>query len=248
MIHYHGSPFGGTREDVARFVAGRHVLIPFPRREDLAAAADLSASFIFDNGAFSVWRAGGTLDVPGYIAWCREWARHPRLDWCLIPDVIGGTEAENDALLAAWPADLRHLGVPVWHLHEGVDRLARLCHEWPTVALGSSGAWRTPGTGAWWRRMEEAMAACCDEQGRPLARLHGLRMLDPAITARLPLRSADSTNAAVNSGSLARFGMYPPPLRSQRAAAIADRIEATNSPAVWVASGQQQLMLGEMAP
>lgn len=56
------------------------------------------------------------------------------------------------------------------------------------------------------------------------------------------LRGADSTNAAVNSGSLARFGMYPPPLRSQRAAVIADRIEGTNSPAVWTPSGQGDLL------
>jgi hypothetical protein len=31
MIHYHGTPIGGTRQDVARFLVGRHALIPFGR-------------------------------------------------------------------------------------------------------------------------------------------------------------------------------------------------------------------------
>ena len=49
------------------------------------------------------------------------------------------------------------------------------------------------------------------------------------IFTRLPLSSADSTNAAVNSGSLSRFGSYLPPTVAQRAEVIAERIEANNS-------------------
>jgi hypothetical protein len=57
-------------------------------------------------------------------------------------------------------------------------------------------------------------------------------MLDPKIFEYLPLSSADSTNAAVNSGSVSRFGMYVPATSSQRAAVIADRIEShTSAPA-----------------
>lgn len=239
MIHYHGTPIGGSRQDVARFLRGRHALVPFFRQEDIGAVAECCASFVFDNSAFSIWKTGGVLDVPGYIRWCETWARHPGLDWCLIPDAIEGGEAENDALLREWPSALRVKGVPVWHLHEPVERLRRLCDEWPTVALGSSGDYASPGTAGWWRRMDEAMRAACDEQGRPLARLHGLRMLNPEIFTKLPLASADSTNAAVNSGSLGRFGMYLPPTSAQRAAVIADRIEANNSAPVWVPLAQQ---------
>jgi hypothetical protein len=83
------------------------------------------------------------------------------------------------------------------------------------------------------------MNAVCPD-GRPLARLHGLRMLDPAIFTRLPLASADSTNAAVNGGSLDRFGMYLPPTAAQRSAVIAERIESQNSAAVWQAVAIQQ--------
>jgi len=42
-----------------------------------------------------------------------------------------------------------------------------------------------------------------------------------------------STNAAVNSGSLDRFGIYVPPTSAQRSAVIAERVEAHNSAAVW---------------
>jgi len=230
---------GGPRQDAIRFLRGRHALVSMAHPEDIGAVADACQSFVLDNGAFSVWKSGGILQVDAYMQWVEEWHRHPGFDWALIPDVIEGTEEENDALLAKWPSHLR--GVPVWHLHESLDRLSRLAREWPTVALGSSGAWSTPNSAAWWSRMTVVMEHLCDEHGRPPCRLHGLRMLDPEVFSRLPLASADSTNAAVNSGSLSRFGIYLPPTASQRAAVIADRIESVNSAAVFQRTHQKDL-------
>jgi hypothetical protein len=198
------------------------------------------ASFGFDNSTFTVWKQGGQLDIPGYVHMVETWRWHPGFDWALIPDRIDGSEEDNDALIRDWPAHLRACGVPVWHLHESLERLAALVAAWGTVALGSSGMWRTPGTDAWWDRMGEAMEIACDSEGRPRTQLHGLRMLNPEIFTWLPLRSADSTNAAVNSGSLGRFGMYMPPTAAQRAATIADRIEAHNSAPVWRGRPVQQ--------
>jgi hypothetical protein len=235
MIHYHGTPIGGSRQDVARFLIGRHALVPYPRRDDMGIVAETCQSFVFDNGAFSVWKRGEVLDITGYVRWCDEWHRHPGFEWALIPDVIVGDEAENDAMLADWPAHIE--GVPVWHMHESLDRLDRLVSEWRTVAFGSSGQWASPGTASWWERMTEAMGVACDMLGRPRARLHGLRMLNPKIFTRLPLASADSTNAAVNCGSKERFGMYLPPTSAQRAAVIAERIEINNSAAFWPVPG-----------
>ncbi|HGQ7300435.1 TPA: hypothetical protein ACMFPK_000849 [Pseudomonas aeruginosa] len=241
MIHYHGTPIGGTRQDAARFLAGRHALVPFPRQDDIAIVAEVCQSFCFDNGAFSVWKKGGTLDIEGYLRWVDDWRRHPGFDWALIPDVIDGDEADNDRLLEQWPEQLP--GVPVWHLHESLERLQRLASVWRTVAIGSSGQWATPGTAPWWKRISAAMNSICDAYGRPTCRLHGLRMLDPKIFGRLPFASADSTNAAVNGGSISRFGIYPPPTAGQRAAVIADRIETHNSAPVWTHSGQAELSL-----
>lgn len=243
MKHYHGTPLGGTRDEVARFMQGRHALVPFPRPEDLPIVADVCRSFVFDNGAFTVWKQGGQLDVPGYIAWCEEWHKHPGFDWALIPDVIDGTDEDNDALLRDWPKHIA--GVPVFHLHEKPERLERLANEWPIVALGSSGVWHTPGTQGWWKRIATIMDAVCDEDGRPLCKLHGLRMLAPDVFTNMPLASADSTNVAQNKGVNARWrGPYAPPTAWQRAAVIADRIEHHNSAAVWTRPAQQLLWYG----
>jgi len=231
VIHYHGTPCSGPREEAHAFLAGRHALVSYSARDDIKTVAAFCQSFVFDNGAFSAWRRGYDLDIPGYLSWCEEWHRHPGFDWALIPDVIDGDEAANDQLVESWPKHIR--GVPVWHLHESIGRLEWLAKEWPIVALGSSGHWKTPGTREWWKRMDQALAAICDDDGRPVCRLHGLRMLDPGIFSVLPLASADSTNAAVNGGSTSRFGMYPAPSAAMCAAVIADRIEAHNSAAVW---------------
>lgn len=245
MIHYHGTPIGGSRQDTARFLRGRHALVPHFYQDDLGAVADVCASFIFDVSAYTVWKQGGEIDVPGYTKMVESYRFHPGFDWAIIPDVIGGTELENDAMIRDWPVHLRSRGVPVWHLDEGFERLEALVVAWPTIALGSSGEWGSPGSRKWWERMRKVMGVVCDAQGRPRANLHGLRMLDPEIFTRLPLRSADSTNAAVNSGSLSRFGMYLPPTTSQRAAIIAERIEAHNSAPLWIKGLHQEDIFDE---
>lgn len=199
MIHYFGGPI--TPLEVARHVwKKRHAFVSFERPEQLGFAATLCQSFALDNGAFSKWKQGGSLDITAYVAWVNEWRRHPGFDFALIPDVIDGDEADNDRMFAAY----REAGgdlladVPVWHMHESFDRLNRLCHTFPRVALGSSGQWETPGTDDWWQRMGAAMDAICDDKGRPPCKLHGLRMLNNTITSQLPLSSADSTNVARN--------------------------------------------------
>jgi len=239
MIHYHGTPIGGSRQDAARFISGRHALVPFARQDDIGPVLDFSQSFILDNSAFTYWKSGhGSVDFSSYVDWVRSLCKHPSYDWALIPDVIDGKEDDNRFLINRWLTtwngnDAFNVGVPVWHLHESLDWLHHLCRVFNTVAIGSSGQWKTPGTSAWWMRISDAMAIACDSDGCPITRLHGLRMLDPEIFSRLPLRSADSTNAAVNNGSITRFGMYCPATSSQRAAVIADRIESHNSPAIW---------------
>ena len=203
--------------------------------------AEACQSFVLDNGAFTVWKQGGQLDVTGYMQWVLECHRHPGFDFALIPDVIEWTEIENDVLVKAWPKALP--GVPVWHMHESIARLQWLARQYRVVALGSSGQYASVGTKEWWQRMAEALKAICDDKGRPMCKLHGLRMLDPDVFTRLPLSSADSTNAAVNSGSLSRFGMYLPPTAAQRAAVIAERIEMHNSAPTFLELKQESLCL-----
>lgn len=197
---------------------------------------------MLDNGAFSHWRKGGQVDVARYAEWVTEWHRHPAYDFCLIPDSVDGGEAENDDLLREWTDNGMTRGVPVYHLHESLDRLERLMADYPRIALGSSGEYSSPGAYRWWERMAEVMAVVCDKHGRPLVRLHGLRMLSPTIFAHVPLASADSTNVARNIGiDKAWSGPYRPVTNAQRALVLAERIEHHATAARWNAAawGQQ---------
>lgn len=224
MIHYHGTPI--NPEDVAvKILKRRHAMVSFANPECVDVVTTVAKSFAFDNGAFPIWRKGGSIDVPGYIRFVRDYMRHPGFDWCLIPDVIDGTESENDAHLGEWPMD-RAISVPVWHLHESIERLLRLSAEYPRVALGSSGEFANTDTPRWWGRMADAMGAICDASGFPIVKLHGLRMLNPSIFGRIPLSSADSTNVAQNIGDTTRWnGTYRPMTRAARGNVLADRIE-----------------------
>lgn len=234
MIHYHGTPIGGRNIDSSNFLMGRHALVSFYHPDDISAVLDCCQSFVLDNGAFSHWRAGkGDINFHAYIDWVEEYYRHPSFDWCLIPDKIDGNEDQNKELAIKWGETTKAKGVPVWHLHESLEYLEWLANNFEWVAFGSSGKWSVPNTEKWWKRMAEAMRVVCDDLGRPKCKLHGLRMLNPDVFTRLPLSSADSTNAAVNSGSLARFGSYKPPTAAQRAEVIAERIEAQNSAHIW---------------
>lgn len=235
MIHYHGTPISGTARDSVRFLAGRHALVSYAYPSPVHVVAEQCQSFVLDNGAFTVWKKGGELDIEGYKEWASKWMWHPGFDWALIPDRIEGNEADNDGLIADWEkSGFADIGVPVWHFHESLGRLQSLALQWRTVALGSSGEWPHPGAKKWWARMRQAMNAVCDNKGRPICRLHGLRMMDPRIFTKCPFSSADSTNAGVNAGAKDRFGMYIPPSAGQRVEVIASRIEANNSASRWV--------------
>lgn len=238
MIHYHGSPLGGNNQDKARFYHGRHALIPFTYTDDLGVISEVCQSFCFDNGAFSAWKKGVKIDFEKYYQWVDDYKKHPGFDFALLPDVIDGSEEQNDSMLHEAPKELLSFLVPVWHMHETFERFDRLASEFKTVAVGSSGAYPTPGANVWWERMRAFMEHICDDKGRPPCRIHGLRMLNPKIFTKLPLASADSTNAATKVNlNQHRFGQYKPAKGWQRAVVVADRTEAFNSASFWGADG-----------
>ena len=236
MIHYHGLPITPATA-AARAISGGHAFVSFRHPEQLSLALDVAQSFALDNGAFSAWRSGEPVtDWSGYYEWVAELHRYPSFDFACIPDVIDGDETANDALLAEWPWRDRApwVGAPVWHLHESLDRLERLAFSWPRICLGSSGEFATVGSPAWYVRMAEAMDILCDRDGRPICKIHGLRMLNPDVFTRFPFASADSTNIGQNIGiDSAWRGTYTPPTKESRAQVMRDRIEAHQSPIFW---------------
>ncbi len=215
-------------------------MVSYAMPRKLSIVADTAQSFALDNGAFSFWRSGKETDWDGYYCFVESWRKHPAFDWALIPDVIGGTEEENEQLVKKWPFH-SSAGVPVWHLHESIDYLLRLCAVFQRVAIGSSGEFSRIGSIKWWGRMTQAMNAICDSDGRPPVKLHGLRMLDPNIFTQFPFSSADSTNVARNHTLDNRWnGTYQPRDKNTRALVIANRVEHFNSSPSWKKRHEQQ--------
>jgi hypothetical protein len=237
--HYHGTPI--TPDEVAiRVLRGRHAFISFADSRSLGIVQEFCQSFARDNGAFTMWRQGITVDWQDYFKWVDGIKNWPAFDWAVIPDVIEGSEDENDQLIDDWPFPGQ--GVPVWHFHESLDRLRRLSTGFQRVALGSSGAFDKPNTTQWWMRMNQAMSAVCDDQGYPITKLHGLRMLNPEIFRYVPLSSADSTNVVQNKG-VAWRGQYEPKTPATKAVVIAERIELAPVCTRW--AKKEQMMLFE---
>jgi len=237
MIHYHGSPISGSEFSQLAF-AGKHAMVSHAGPDNIDLISEVCQSFVLDNGAFSNWKSGKAFDFGKYAAFVDHWARHPACDWYVIPDVIDGTEQENKDMRTRWAnavdSSIYRKGVPVWHLNESLSILGTLVEQFPMVAFGSAGDFATVGDMKWWSRMAAAMEFCADTEGRPLTKLHGLRMLDPDVFTHLPLSSADSTNVARSAGMDARWiGPYAPASRKTRALLMMERIESHASAKRW---------------
>jgi hypothetical protein len=220
-MHYHGTPI--TPRSVLHELAGRCFCVRYGEHRDVEICHEIGQSIMLDNGAFSFWRQDKPTDWPGYYAWCSRWLEHWST-WAVIPDVIDGTEEENDALIREWPFGDR--GAPVFHLHESLSRLRGLVSDWPLVCIGSSGGYATLKSQAWTRRMAEAMDVACDSRGVPFTRLHMLRGLDFA-GGPYPFYSADSTNVARNHAGT--NGGRP----RKSALRMASECDALQTPARW---------------
>lgn len=231
MIHYHGLPITPGSAALSA-INGRHAFVSFAHPGQLGIAIDVCQSFAIDNGAFSAWKSGNPInDWNPFFEWAEEISYLPHCDFVVIPDVIDGDLNAQTALIGAF---LRHfgsrglqVGAPVFHMHEPLEHARYLARNWPRVCIGSSGEYATVGTPVWKRRMSQVMTAMCDENGRPLCKLHGLRMLNPKVFTQYPLASADSTNIGRNIGiDKAWRGTYLPPNKDVRALVMAERIES----------------------
>ena len=224
-MHYHGGPIT-PRAELYK-LAGRSFCVSYATGRDVDVCHDIGQSVMLDNGAYSFWRSKQPTDWSGYYQWCDRWLEH-WTTWAVIPDVIDGSQNENDKLIDDWPFGTR--GAPVWHMHEGIGRLLRLADEWPLVCVGSSGpyALRNP---RWWRRMAEAMTALCGD-GPPPCALHMLRGLALA-GGPFPFASADSTAVARNhrGGHEGHRDGGPRPKRN--VAQMAAALDSRQCPARW---------------
>lgn len=246
MMVFHAVGGGVPVCDRERVYGGRNILLSYAYRPDafLAEFSAYAASLILDNGAFSAWKGGFELDEQGFYQWVSKAVGLPNVLWFFFPDVIEGDEKENDRKLEECPQELRPFGVPVWHLHESIERLKRLCEEYSTVALGSSGDYAEPKRMTWWWRIEEAFSVI-----PKTTRIHGLRMLDKDIVDVVPLTSADSSTADRNASNPKRFNG---PLRHCtknwiRAEAFCSQLEGVRAPTVYCGPKKGNTLWGDLA-
>ncbi len=218
MIKYHGTPITPKRV-FEQIMPTRNALISYAHSGDLERALKICDNVIIDNGAFSFWTKGKKVEWNKYYEWIEKF--EDKIEFYIIPDVIDGTEEENDKLILDYfERNLQkesRKGVPVFHIAESFDRLYKLLDYFDYICLGSSGEYGTLGTEKWHIRMNDIMRIVCDKRGVPKVKLHMLRCLDPRLFTKYPFYSGDSTNLARNH---ARDGSLN----------ILKRIEPYNSP------------------
>jgi hypothetical protein len=228
-MHYHGLPV--TPLTALAQLGGCNFCVSYAAPHQVTRAHELGQSVMLDNGAFSFWRIGKATDWQGYYAWAEPWLEYPTT-WAVIPDVIDGTTEDNDHLLAEWAATGLPKGAPVWHMHEPLARLARLCAGYERVCLGSSGKYAQLGSVGWHRRMEAAMNTACADSTPWLHMLRGMAFSG----SRYPFASVDSTDIARNHN------------RPQNTpVAMARRWDRMQCPARWVDPGQESMFDEEAA-
>lgn len=237
MIRFHGSPISGGDKSQLAF-QGKHACISFANQEALGLICELAHSFCLDNGAYTYFESGEEFPLVEFADWIEKWHRHPGFSHYFIPDIIGGTEGDNDQLRRQWQsmvsAEIYEKGYPVWHMSESLYYLGRLMDRHKGIAIGGSVGEYELDTPKWWSKISEAMGLLCGPDGRPVVRIHGLKMLSANILSQIPLSSADSTNVARHAGSDDRWrGAYVPASKKQRALAMMDRIDNHATASRW---------------
>lgn len=202
-IHYHGGPIWGGDELIKALYMNSGALVSFARPDQIKKITSIPCNLVLDNGAFSAWKSAKGNKTKS--DWIKHWSDYydfvgewfSRIDFFIIPDVIEGSEEDNDKLLDTVPSWLAKKSVPVWHSVESIERLIKLCENYDRVAIGCCGPHGSIRSSLWRQRMEHAFRAIYMDNNFK-TKIHGLRMLDGRALSQFPFSSADSTNVAVN--------------------------------------------------
>lgn len=215
-VHYHGTPIS----PISAFIKmkGRNFCVSHACPRDIKRAHDFGQSVMLDNGAFSKWKSGRDVDWEGYYEWCDHWLNYPTT-WAVIPDEIEGDVDVQESLIKQWPHG--HRGVPVWHMHEPIERALKLLDEWPRVCFGSSAQYATVGNKSWMNRMDDVFNAI-ERRHRRVPWIHMLRGMQ-CVKWGYPFASVDSTDIAQ---SHSRTDLGPD--------GMANRWDAMQCPPRWV--------------
>lgn len=242
IIHHHGGPlFPGKPDMLSALYRGTGAMVSFARPEQLKKIIRLAVSIWLDNGAFSVWKKSkNTNDVVDWDLW---WAKYyawvilnyDDIDHFIIPDVIEGSESDNDLLIENVPLQLRSKAVPVWHSDESLDKLVRLCRQFKIVSIGCCGDAKRIRSKAWKARMDEVFTLVYITLKLDV-RLHGLRCMDGRALIQHPWYSVDSANVAINVPKT-KARLPEVTCKLQRTSIMRNTIEMIHPPSIadWVA-------------
>lgn len=202
-VHYHGGPIWGGNGDELLKALYRNggALVSFHRPDQIKAIANIDCKMALDNGAFSVWTNSNRKGI--IVDWDKHWNKYynfvrkwyERTEWFIVPDVIGGSDEDNDNLLSKVPEDILPKAVPVWHSESSLERLGRLCERFDRVAIGCMGEHRSIRSPAWRKRMDEVFKFIYIDNQFDV-KIHGLRALDVRAISQYPFDTADSSYVA----------------------------------------------------
>lgn len=229
MLHYHGTPI--TPRAKLQRMAGRSFCVSFAHPSDVEWVLSHGQSVMLDNGAFSLHTKEKAVDWHKFYDWVE-----PKIggaNWAVVPDVIRGTVYDNMRLISQWP-HRRDCAAVVWHMHEPLRHLLRLCDlGFGKICFGSSGDFWEVGSMRWEARVDAAF----NELARrgPLPWVHMMRGLSMA-GGRWPFASADSVNVGRNFKD---YRICPD--------AMARRIDAVQCPVQWKMKTIQGDLFGEIS-
>lgn len=222
MIHYHGTPITPISELMK--LAGRNFCVSYAARSDVWRCHKIGQSVMLDNGAFSAWKSGKPTNWKKYYLWCDEWLDYPTT-WAVIPDIIVGDSKQQDKLIEQWPHGEK--GAPVWHMHEPIKRMLRLCDEWPKVCVGSSEKYSTVMSESWIFRIDTVWNSIATRHQR-LPWVHMLRGMRLS-GLHWPFASVDSTDIARNHH-----------LSTKCPVEMANRWDSMQTPSKWIYRPEQR--------
>lgn len=215
----HGTPITGRA--ILKHLGARNYLVNHFTPGDADWVDQNAKAWVGDNGVFPMWmaalkdaaRKGERFDGVvytqerfwDYVAWCRRYCLEGtgRCKWVAIPDPIGTSSQELDALLREWPDDLKDYGVPVYHLDEPIERAIMLLRNFGRMCIGATGEYMVIPSEAFCQRMDELFDAIWETFNGIIPDVHmfrGLQLLKPEFL--WPIKSADSTDVARNHNQL----------------------------------------------
>lgn len=238
----HGTPI--TPKHLLAQMAGASFCVSYFRPDQLEDVIPLlgdDSILLLDNGAWSAFKRGTVFTAAywdAYWTWAKDVLDRVPQAVAVVPDVIGGTVAENWSMFTEIPEFMwgyQHRLMMVWHMAEPISYLEHMVHSgFGYVAFGSTGDFLQVGTPAWDARIDEAFAAIDrltldPSHGLARPRVHMMRGLGQAKRGRHPFATADSTNVAQNHHRYRD--------QADHVAAFRQRIEAGRFPeapcAVW---------------